>query len=191
MPSTNGPMERSPGALDHQCSCYTRRQFLFYGTGATVSVIALASLPGAAVAQGRAMVARYPRKRICALGDLAPGVPIHFKYPGDDPLLSASFVVKLDARGGGGVGPQSDIVAFNAVCPHMGGPLMGTYKHEYRALGPCPFHLTTFDLTKHGMVIAGHATESLPQVVLEVKGRAVYATGVMGLIYGTHDSATA
>lgn len=172
------------------CSCITRRQFLFYGTGAAVSLVALATLPGAvASAAPRAVLSRYPRKRIATLADLEPGVPIHFKYPGNEPLLSASFLVKLAAPAGGGVGPDGDIVAFNAMCPHMGGSLMGTYKHEFKAAGPCPFHLSTFDLTKHGMIIAGHATESLPQVVLEVAQGDIYAAGMLGLIYGTHDSA--
>ena len=92
--------------------------------------------------------------------------------------------MKLGVPAGGGVGPNDDIVAFNALCTHMGGPLMGTYKKEHKAIGPCPLHLTTFDLIKHGMVIAGHATESLPQVLLEVSGDEIYATGMLGLIYG-------
>jgi arsenite oxidase small subunit len=62
--------------------------------------------------------------------------------------------------------------------------LQGTYKDAYQALGPCPLHLTTFDLTRHGMVISGHATESLPQIVLEVQGDDIYAVGVQGLVYG-------
>ena len=43
---------------------------------------------------------------------------------------------------------------------------------------------TTFDLTRHGMVVAGHATDNLPQVVLELEGDDIYAQGVLGLIYG-------
>ncbi|MBI1906526.1 MAG: arsenate reductase (azurin) small subunit, partial [Rhodocyclales bacterium] len=58
----------------------------------------------------------------------------------------------------------------------------------YQVLGPCPMHLTTFDLTKHGMVVAGHGTESLPQILLEVEGDDIYAVGVMGLIYGYADN---
>jgi arsenite oxidase small subunit len=34
------------------------------------------------------------------------------------------------------------------------------------------------------MVISGHGTESLPQIVLVIEGDDVYATGVMGLVYG-------
>ena len=34
------------------------------------------------------------------------------------------------------------------------------------------------------MVVSGHATESLPQIVLEINGDDIYAVGVMGLVYG-------
>jgi len=55
-------------------------------------------------------------------------------------------------------------------------------------MGPCPLHLTTFDLTRHGMVISGHATDGLPQARLEVLGDDIVATGVTGLIYGVEDN---
>ncbi len=172
--------------------CLSRRGFLLWGGGATVSVLALSALPGCVLKRELparyALVAQYPRKRVASLDDLETGVSIHFKYPSEDPVNSASFLVKLGVLAGGGIGPDDDIVAFNGLCPHMGGPLSGLYKHEFKAVGPCPLHLTSFDLTKHGMVIAGHATESLPQVVLELEGGEIYATGVLGLIYGTFDS---
>ena len=44
--------------------------------------------------------------------------------------------------------------------------------------------MTTFDLTRHGMVVSGHATESLPQIVLEIVGDDIFAVGAQGLIYG-------
>ena len=34
------------------------------------------------------------------------------------------------------------------------------------------------------MVISGHGTESLPQIVLEIDGDDIYAVGVLGLVYG-------
>jgi arsenite oxidase small subunit len=46
--------------------------------------------------------------------------------------------------------------------------------------------LTTFDLSRYGIVIAGHASESLTQVMLEVDGDDIYATGFAGLVYGKH-----
>lgn len=153
----------------------SRRQFLLSG-GAAVT---LAALPG--FAQAAAIKAAFKRQKIGKLSALQAGQPVEFNYPFAD---VRNILVKLGAPAGGGIGPDSDIVAFNQQCTHMGGPLQGTYKDQFQALGPCPLHLTTFDLTRHGMVISGHATESLPQIVLEVQGDDIYAVGVLGLVYG-------
>ncbi len=194
-----------PPTQQPRLRCLSRRHFLLMGGATAVSVVGLGSLGSIAssgcgredetsappippVDEPRALLATYPRKRVASLDELVEGVPLDFLYPSADPLLSASFVVKLGDKGGLGVGPDGDIVAFNAICPHMGGVLSGLYKHPHRALGPCHYHLTTFDLRKHGMVVAGHATESLPQVVLEVEDGELWATGLLGLVYGTHDS---
>lgn len=164
--------------------CMTRREFMLVGGGGTMTVL-LTTIPGFENALAvPARVATYPRKHVASLSDVQQHVPVYFKYPDEDPTNAASFLVQLGEPAGGGVGPSGDIVAFNALCPHLGGPLMGTYKKEHAAVGPCPLHLSTFDLTKHGMIIAGHATESLPQILLEVSGDDIYATGMLGLIYG-------
>jgi len=166
--------------------CVSRRHFLLTG-GITVMTILLVDgmIPGRG--QAALQVATYPRKKIASLNQLALDTPVDFTYPRDD-YYSASFVVKLGRPAGGGVGPERDVVAFNYLCTHMGGPLQGQYKAQYKIIGPCPFHLSTYDLTKHGMIVAGSGTESLPQVVLEVEKDDIYATGVMGLIYGYHDN---
>lgn len=166
--------------------CWSRRQFLLAG-GTALTVIALGDL---AWAQGKGLAlqrAAYPRKLVGRVSQLRADRPVPFAYPWDD-AHSQNLLIKLGVPAGGGVGPQNDIVAFNTLCTHMGGPLGGSYKAAHKILGPCPLHLTTFDLTKHGMVVAGQATESLPQIVLEVKGDSIYAVGVMGLIYGYHDN---
>lgn len=162
--------------------CLNRRQFLL----ASGSVVLLSSLPGFASAVP-ALVKSYERKRIASLSSLKLDTPIDFLYPFTD-LQSSNFLVKLGKAAGGGIGPNQDIVAFNSFCTHMGGPLAGTYKAQHKAIGPCPLHLTTFDLTRHGMVIAGHATESLPQILLEVQSDAIYAIGIVGLVYGRYDN---
>ncbi|MBI4362808.1 MAG: arsenate reductase (azurin) small subunit [Euryarchaeota archaeon] len=172
--------------------CMTRRQFLLkMGAGAAGTVVAVRLgdlFVGRVLAQdaGRTVrLAAYPRRRIGSLSALQVDTPVEFSYPGDDPLHK-SYLVKLGRRAGGGIGPGQDVVAFNTFCTHQGGPLAGVYQARHKVLGPCPLHLTTFDLTRHGMVVAGHATENLPQVVLEAEGDDIHATGVMGLIYG-HD----
>ena len=160
--------------------CMSRRQFLLAG-GAMVTLVAI-GLPGTAEAAPlHALKTDFPRVRIGSLSALKKGAPLDFAYPYPD---VQNILVKLGTVAGGGIGPDKDIVAFNQQCTHMGGPLQGSYKDAYQALGPCPLHLTTFDLTRHGMVISGHATESLPQIGLEVQGDDIYDVGVMGLVYG-------
>jgi arsenite oxidase small subunit len=166
--------------------CVSRRAFLLSG-GTAVTILALGRL-SQAFGQGAALkVATYPRRKIGRVSQLKVDQPVTFQYPWKD-FNSTNMLVKLGVPAGGGVGPDQDIVAFSTLCTHMGGPLAGQYRGQYKVLGPCPFHLTTFDLTKHGMVVAGQATESLPQIVLEVKSDEIWATGVMGLIYGYHSN---
>lgn len=160
--------------------CMSRRQFLLAG-GAAVTLAAV-GLPGELMAAPlHALRASYPKVKIARLSALKRGVPLHFNYPYPN---VRNVLVKLGVRAGGGVGAEGDIVAFNQQCPHMGGPLDGTYKDAHQSLGPCPLHLTTFDLTRYGMVISGQATASLPQIVLDVQGDDIYAIGVQGLVYG-------
>ena len=169
---------------DSLAPCMTRRGFLLAGGAA----IALASVPGLSYAlEGK--VITYPRKKIATLSELKNDTPITFRYP-EDSIHFSNFIVKLNAEAGKGVGVHNDIVAFNSFCPHMGGPLTGVYNKEYKVAGPCPLHLTTFDLTRHGMVISGHATQSLPQILLEIEGNNIYATGVLGLVYGLNENST-
>lgn len=161
-------------------ACMSRRGFLL--SGGSVVALGAIGLPTAATAQNlRALRATYPRQKVASLEGLKIGEPVAFSYPYPD---VRNIVVKLGAPAGGGVGADRDIVAFNQQCPHMGGPLDGTYKRDYQVLGPCPLHLSTFDLTRHGMVVSGHSTESLPQIVLEIQGDDIFAVGVQGLIYG-------
>ena len=159
------------------CFPMSRRSLLLAGA----SLVTLTAFDGLA---STFELKNYSRTRIGSLDELVSDEPVLFQYPTADPYAT-NILVKLNEEAGGGVGPDSDVVAFNQLCTHMGGPLASTYKKEHKVLGPCPFHLTTFDLTRHGMVVSGHATESLPQITLEVDGVGdIYATGIMGLLYG-------
>lgn len=159
--------------------CMSRRRFLLAG-GTVVAVATLGGLPGMAEA-AQMLRAGYERRKVGSVSALQKGIPVEFAYPYPE---VRNLLVQLGAEAGGGVGPGKDIVAFNQQCTHMGGSLAGTYKDRHQVLGPCPLHLTTFDLTRHGMVVSGHATESLPQIVLEIEGDDIYAVGVQGLVYG-------
>ena len=173
----SGTPRKVPQILEH---CVTRRQFLFMGA-ATVGTITLATvLPGQFF---QAQVAAYDGMMVGRLSDLRVGEPVKFRYPWDHGNCD-SYLIKLGTPAGEGIGPDSDVVAFNTICPHMGISLLGSYKAQHQVMGPCPSHLSTYDLTRHGMIISGHATQGLPQVMLEARGDEIYATGVMALIYG-------
>ena len=162
--------------------CLSRRRFLVAGTSATV--VLAAGCAGISFPKGTALrVVEYPRKRIASLKDVQAHKPISFNYPEKGASYN-SFLVQLEGEAAGGVGPSNSIVAFSGTCTHMGGPLSGHYRREHAVVGPCPLHLTTFDLRKHGMVVSGHGTDTLPQVKLEIENGEIYATAVMGLIYG-------
>jgi len=127
----------------------------------------------------------YPRMRIGSLDDIGEE-PLTFQYPLES---QTNFVVKLGEEANGGVGPDNDIVAFTYACSHMGCSLEGTYKKDHSMLGACSCHLSRFDLTNYGMVVDGVATQSLPMITLDIdENDDVYATGVMGLLYGYRDN---
>jgi arsenite oxidase small subunit len=137
------------------------------------------TVPGCGTLMAR--TARLPSKRLASLADLEVDKPVTVMYP--DPK-SMCMLVKLGVPAGGGVGPDGDVVAFSMSCPHMGMTMIGAYNAKHKGMGPCPSHLSRFDLTRYGIVVSGHATQSLPQVLLEVKEGEIYATGLRGLLYG-------
>ncbi len=166
--------------------CLTRRRLL-QGSSAAAATTVFLSIPGIKGKAVAAQMTSYPRKKIGTLSGLRVNQPLIFTYP-DNGASSLSMLVKLGVQAGGGIGPTQDVVAFNTLCTHMGGPLIGSFQKGHQALGPCPLHQSTFDLTKHGMIISGHATASLPQVLLELEGDDIFAVGIIGLIFGRHDN---
>ncbi len=166
----------------------SRREFLKL-SGAAVVALALPvylrkpGLPATLYAQR----VEYQRMAIGRLSELKTGQPVAFTYPWDHPA-GGSFLVRLAERAGGGIGPDQNVVAFNSFCTHQGGPLAGQFHDDIGVAGPCPLHWTTFDLTRHGMVISGHATQGLPQVLLETEGDQIIAVGVQGLVFGYYDN---
>lgn len=180
-------MDQDKKATESHFSCVTRRKFLL-GSGAVVATTVL--LPPIAGLGGQALAAElaaYPRKRIGLLSDLKLNKPEIFTYPGDN-FHSRSMLVKMGVEAGGGIGDAFDVVAYNCLCTHMGGELSSFYQPDHQVVGPCVFHQSVFDLTRHGIIVNGHATESLPQVLLELDGDVIYATGLIGLIYGHFDN---
>lgn len=174
-------------AKSHNKCMLSRRDFLLYsGAATTVALVPITVyLSNEETVQAEARVVGYQRKKIAQLSQLNNHQPVFFSYP-ENAANSAAMLVKTDIECGGGLGEQKDIVAYSMICTHKGGPLSGTYKavEQHRIAGQCPFHLSTFDLRRHGIIVSGQAYESLPQIMLEIEGDDIYATGVMGLVFG-------
>ena len=182
------PATAETGTEGHRCKV-TRRRFLQSTAAATATYTVWVTMnPGSAeAAKVPATVATYPRKLVGKLSKLVADEPLDFSYP-DEGAYAESFIVKMGKAAGGGIGPDNDVVAFNYACTHQGGPMQGTYGAENKSLGPCPLHLSTYDLVRHGILISGQAYQSLPQVLLELDGDDIYAVGIFGLIYGRYDN---
>src|SRR5918994_6051629 len=62
----------------------------------------------------------YPKKRVASVSDLTPGKPVSFEYPltGQQSLL-----LDMGEEVPGGVGDKGSIVAYSALCQHMGCPV--------------------------------------------------------------------
>ncbi|MCU7847044.1 MAG: arsenate reductase (azurin) small subunit [Candidatus Thiodiazotropha sp. (ex Lucinoma kastoroae)] len=177
-------------AAEHGKCMLNRRQFLMYSgsAAAAASTISISLFPGQA--QAKARVVGYPRKLVAKMSQLKENKLLDFNYPDDGPNTRC-FVVKMDgAKAGGGIGSQRDVVGFSYLCTHQGGYLTGKYQAvgEHRVLGQCPLHLSTYDLTRHGIIVSGQAYQSIPQVLLELDGDDIYAVGMMGLIFGRNEN---
>ncbi len=179
--------ETARGEADHLADlpiCMRRREVLAAGAAGAAAAVIYPQMAAAGANTGSELQ-RYPRMKVASLSALRDGEPVAFNYPLNQ---QPNMIVKLGAEAQGGVGPDSDIVAFSVLCTHMGGTLRGRYKHQFKSMGPCPFHFSTFDLTKGGVPVHASATQNLPQITLEVDGDDVYAVGVTGLIYGYRDN---
>jgi len=162
--------------------CMQRREVLVAGAvGAAAAVVA----PRMAMAARNGGAEEYPRLPVIKLSELKEGEPVAFNYPQEE---QPNMIVKLGVPAQGGIGPDKDIVAFSVLCTHMGGTLRGRYKHEFKSMGPCPFHLSTFDLTKGGAPVHASATQNLPQVELVDEGGQAVAVAMQGLVYGYRDN---
>ena len=115
--------------------------------------------------------------RLANVRDLKTGQPITFQYPN---AQSPAYLVKLGRPALGGVGAGRDIVAYSAICTHMGCPVV--FKSG-RFI--CPCHFSQFDPAKNGEVYEGLAVEYLPQITLHVTGSGdILAQAIEGVNWG-------
>ncbi len=133
-----------------------------------------------------ASTATFPKVKIANVSNLQVNTPVSFNYPLDN---EPNLLVKLGQPATGGVGQDSDIVAFSQICQHLGcvyafqapgsSPPCNS---SYKATGPegyCCCHGSIYDFAQGGKVVGGPSLRPEPQVILEVDSNGdIYATGM-------------
>lgn len=157
-----------------------RRAFLKASGTALAGTMFSGWMPVTAATPSSAKEGAYPVINVAPLDAIRVNTPLAFTYPDE---RSPAILVRLHEAAPGGVGPGSSIVAFSSLCTHKGCPL--GYRPE-RKLLICPCHWSSFDPAKAGQIVIGQASQSLPQIVLQVRSGMVQAIGINGLIYGRH-----
>ncbi|MWJ27047.1 arsenate reductase (azurin) small subunit [Halomonas sp. ZH2S] len=163
----------------------SRRNFLkLTGSSAAIGTLSLSPVaraqPGSPSSPAGSTTLPYPREVIARLGDVNVNQPIYFNYPDN---RSPCVLIRKGREVKGGVGPDRDVVAYSTQCTHMGCPV--NYDKEAETF-KCPCHYSIFDPDNAGQMVIGHATESLPRILLEYDEAedTLFAVSVDGLIYG-------
>ncbi|MAH83172.1 MAG: arsenate reductase (azurin) small subunit [Rhodospirillaceae bacterium TMED8] len=159
-----------------------RRDFLKGGVAsiaAASGIAALSEMQPVKAASGNP-VFKYPKLDIAPLKSILPGTEISFDYPDEN---SPALLIRMGEPAEGGVGPGEDIVGYSILCTHKGCAV--NYIGE-RKMMVCPCHWSAFDPAKSGRLVIGQASQSLPQMALDIRDGMVRAVGVAGLIYGRH-----
>lgn len=166
---------------------HSRRFFLKSSGGAAALAGAMvipihnasAATPAARTVPGRTTLP-YPQKAVGKARAMPVNEVTHFSYPD---ASSPCYAIRLGNPVPGGVGPDGDIVAFSALCTHMGCPV--AYDGGSRTF-KCGCHFSIFDPENGGQMVCGQATEDLPKIRLDYDAAtdSVQAVGVDGLIYG-------
>ena len=122
----------------------------------------------------------YPQTAVGRTSNMAQHATVTFYYPDK---ASPCLLIKTGKPVPDGVGPERDIVAFSAMCSHMGCTVF--YDKESETL-KCPCHFSVFDPEKAGQMVCGHATADLPRIHLREDARTgqLVATGITGHLYG-------
>lgn len=162
------------------------RRFFLKSGGVAAAVAGSAVIPihsaNAAPAPAGAMgtTLPYPRKAVGRVKGMPVNQVTAFSYPD---ASSPCYAIRMGNVVPGGVGPDGDIVAFSAMCTHMGCPV--TYDGGSRTF-KCGCHFSIFDPENGGQMVCGQATEDLPKITLEYDATtdSVTAVGVDGLLYG-------
>lgn len=150
------------------------------GAAAMPSASQAQTQPSAAAEAGTSTTLNYPQQAIGKAAAMPVNQAISFTYPDQS---SPCYVIRIGSPVPGGVGPNQDIVAFSALCTHMGCPV--AYDSGTKTF-KCGCHFSIFDPENGGQMVCGQATEDLPRVLLgyDAQSDSLTALSIDGLLYG-------
>jgi Rieske Fe-S protein len=160
-PAEVQPVWRQDFPIDWPQDQYVERRDFVRFMVLTSAAFTLAHLWIGAQNWYRKRAGQSPIRRIASVDDLAIGGALAFTYPDEqEPCL----LVRLAA---------SEFVAFSQKCTHLScavvpRPSEGSFY--------CPCHEGRFDV-KTGAPIAGPPQRPLPRILLDIRGREIYAIG--------------
>jgi arsenite oxidase small subunit len=155
-----------------------RRTFLKLAAaaGGAITIAALFStLKAGTFVPPPTTTAAWPTVTVTNISKLTNLTPVVFYYP----LTSTpNYLVKLGVAATGGIGPEKDIVAFSAICQHLGceygfvapggsPPCNSAYRAAI-PMGYCCCHGSQYDFVQGAKVIGGPAPRPVPMVQLQL-----------------------
>ncbi|KQO17283.1 Rieske 2Fe-2S domain-containing protein [Paenibacillus algorifonticola] len=141
-----------------------RRGFLKTMVGAA-GVFAVSTLPWGGLAAKELMgfgKSSHPKKKIADVQALKVGEAVEFHYPGDH---ESALLIRLG---------DNKYKAYQNACTHLKCPVFWSREEDQLV---CPCHHGFFD-PQSGKPTAGPPRRALPEVLVEIEGGAIYATGV-------------
>jgi arsenite oxidase small subunit len=125
----------------------------------------------------------WPRTCVANIKNLKVKEPLFFNYPLE---TTPNILIKLGYKIENGVGPDGDIIAYSALCQHLGcivrflpsGSSESSFKDKDVIY--CPCHAAYYDVAGAAKVLAGPPLYPLPMVKLEYDPATgdIYAVGM-------------
>ena len=169
-PKLNCLFNLKPAGID-------RREFLKLAAaagGAVTIAAVLSTLKAATFVPTSTTVAAWPIVTVANISSLTDLTPIVFYYPLTN---TPNYLVKLGEAATGGIGPNNDIVAFSAICQHLGceygflspggSPVCNSSYKAAIPMGYCCCHGSQYDFVHGAKVIGGPAPRPVPMVQLQ------------------------
>ena len=155
-----------------------RREFLKLAAaagGAVTLAALLSTFKAATFVPPPTAVAAWPIVTVTNISNLTDLEPVVFYYPLTN---TPNYLVKLGVAATGGIGPNNDIVAFSAICQHLGcqygflapgsSPVCNSSYKAAIPMGYCCCHGSQYDFLEGAKVIGGPAPRPVPMVTLQL-----------------------